>query len=285
MLRFSLLGRVTLRKQTGKRCGHNGPNCIYKLTSPVGKSYVGQTQCITCRFGRYKWGQSHRGTAPIACAVKKYGWGNMKKEVLVEGISEDLLDDEEVRLIAVHDTLCPKGYNVLKGGQRNSGYKRRDGPLVKGPRSEATKGKISQGHAEWRDAKIAQIEDREEAMRVDAFLAKERVLRKQRRAARESMSAEELNAQAKQRRDETWRQKREAKWEAMGLSKEEKDVERQKAEARKRVRATYECKHPGERAALNKEYMKVNWRKYDARGSGLTGNLRANCEAGKATSQ
>ena len=200
----------------------------------------------------------------------------MKKEVLVEGISEELLDAEEIRLIAVHDTLCPKGYNVLKGGQRHSGYKRRDGPLVKGPRSEETKAKVSQGRAEWRDAKIAQIVDKEEARRVDGFLAKQRKLRKERRAARESMSAEDVIAQAKWRREETWRQKREAKWEAMGLSEEEKSVERQKAERRKRVRATYECKHPGERAALNKEYMKANWKKYDARGSGLTGNFLAN---------
>ncbi len=202
----------------------------------------------------------------------------MKKDVLVEGIGEELLDAEETRLITLHDTLCPKGYNVLKGGQRHSGYRRRDGPLVKGPRCEATKAKISQGHAEWRDAKIAQIEDKDEAMRVDEFLAKERKLRKQRRAERESMSAEELKSQAKWRRDETWSQKREAKWEAMGLSEEEKVVERQKADARKRVRATYEQNHPGERATLNKKYMKVHWKQYDARGAGLTGNLRANCE-------
>ena len=201
----------------------------------------------------------------------------MKKEVLVRGISEDLVDDEETRLIAMHDTLCPKGYNVLKGGQRHSGYVRRDGPLVKGPRCEETKAKISQGRGEWRDAKLEEIEDKEEARRVDAFLAEQRKLRKERVAARESMSAEDVKAQAKQRRDETWRQKREAKWEAMGLSEEEKNVQRQKAEASKRVRATYECKHPGERAAQNKEYMKTHWKKYDARGAGLTGNLRANC--------
>ena len=243
----------------------------------MGKGYVGQTQCITCRFARYKWGQSHNGTAPIACAIKKYGWENMKKEVLVDGISEDLVDDEEVRLIAVHDTLCPRGYNVLKGGQRHSGYVRRDGPLVKGPRCEETKAKISQGRGEWRDTKLEEIEDKEEARRVDAFLAEQRRLRKERCAARESMSSEDVKAQAKQRRDETWRQKREAKWEAMGLSEEEKGVQRQKAEASKRVRATYESKHPGERAALNKEYMKAHWKKYDARGAGLTGNLRANC--------
>lgn len=64
---LALLCRVALlklnkhAKQAGKRGGHNKPNCCYKLTSPKGKSYVGQTQCITCRFGRYKRGQSHRG--------------------------------------------------------------------------------------------------------------------------------------------------------------------------------------------------------------------------------
>tara|TARA_B100000809_G_C15033844_1_gene493002 strand:- start:377 stop:1009 length:633 start_codon:yes stop_codon:yes gene_type:complete len=199
----------------------------------------------------------------------------MKKDVLVEGISEELLDAEETRLIAMHDTLCPNGYNIMKGGQRHSGYRRRDGPLVKGPRSEATKAKISQGHAEWRDTKIAQIEDKDEARRVDEYLAKERKLRMQRRAARESMSVEEVKAQAKQRRDETWRQKREAKWEAMGLSEEEKNQERHKAETCKRVRQTYERNHPGERATLFKEYAKANIKKWNAARPSLTGNLRA----------
>lgn len=201
----------------------------------------------------------------------------MKKEVLVEGISEDLLDAEEERLIAVHDTLCPKGYNVLKGGQRHSGYARRDGPLVKGPRCDATKAKISQGRGEWRDAKIAQIADEEEARRVEEYLARQRETRKRRRAASASMSAEDSKADAMQRRDETWRRKREAKWEAMGLSEKEKAAERQKAEARKRVREAYELKNPGKRAASNREYMKVHRKKWNDARPSLTGNLRANC--------
>ena len=193
----------------------------------------------------------------------------MKKEVLVEGISEDLLDAEEVRLIAVHDTLCPKGYNVLKGGKRHSGYRRRDGPLVKGQRCEETKAKISQGHGERRDAIIAQIGDKEEARRVEEFLARQRETR---RATRASVSVEDRKAEAKRCRDETWKRKREEKWEAMGLSEEEKVVKRQKAEANKRHRETYKCNHPGKRAASSREYMKVNAKKYNDSRPSLTGN-------------
>lgn len=238
---------------------------------------MGQTQCITCRFARYKWGQSHNGTAPVACAVKKYGWENVQKEVLLKGMSEDAMDSEEIRMIEVHDTIAPKGYNVLGGGQRHSGYVRRDGPLVKGPRSEATKARISEGFAERRASILEGMEDKEEAQRVSAFLARDREMQKRYRAQKDAASKEEWAAIAKANRAATWERKREERWEALGWTEEQKVKGRKKVEQQKRAREEYERKNPGKRAAESKAYMDVHRKKWNDARPRLTGNLRANC--------
>ena len=202
----------------------------------------------------------------------------MRKEILVKGISEDMLDSEETRLIALHDTLYPKGYNVLKGGQRHSGYKRRDGPLVTGPRSEATKDKISQGFAERRASILAKVADKEEASKVDEFLQRQRQVLARRRTKGRGVSSEDWKACAKERRAETWRLKREAKWEEMGLSEKQKVAKRKKVDQDAKARAAFEERHPGKRAAESKVYMGVHRKKWNDARPKLTGNLRANCQ-------
>jgi len=266
--------------QTHKRgiqCKHTKAYAIYKLTSPIGKGYVGQTQCLVCRFSRYKWGQSHNGKAPIAMAVAKYGWKNMGKEVLVQGLHEDDMDAEEVKQIAKHNTMAPNGYNIQEGGKRHSGYKRSSGPPVKGPRSEATKARISQGFDERRASILEGIKDKEEAQRVSAYLERDREMQKRYRAQKgDDASKEEWAEIAKANRAATWERKREEKWEAMGWTEEQKVEGRKKAEQQKRTREEYERKNPGRRAAENKAYMGVHRKRLNDARPSLTGNLRAN---------
>jgi group I intron endonuclease len=86
---------------------------IYRLTSPPGKSYIGQTiQKIEKRFDQHQKPSSE--CVAILGAIQKYGWENMKKEWF-EVPDEDLNFYEEM-LIALMGTLAPGGYNLTEGG-------------------------------------------------------------------------------------------------------------------------------------------------------------------------
>ena len=91
---------------------------IYKLTSPSGKIYIGQT--------RQKWitrMRQHKnsiyvddgGCRLLKKAIKKYGWNKFEKEVLVGGRDNDL-DTLEKNFIIIFNCLSPNGYNLREGG-------------------------------------------------------------------------------------------------------------------------------------------------------------------------
>ena len=86
---------------------------IYILTSPSGKSYIGQTiHPIEERFKRHQK-KSSRCVA-IFNAIQKYEWGNFEKD-WYECPDEDLNFDEEL-LVREMGTLAPGGYNLKEGG-------------------------------------------------------------------------------------------------------------------------------------------------------------------------
>lgn len=91
---------------------------IYKITSPSGKGYVGQTKRpLNKRLERHrdlKWGNCKL----LKRAIVKYGWHTMQVQVLWTGSNEEL-DAKEVELIREHGTLAPHGYNALLGGDVN----------------------------------------------------------------------------------------------------------------------------------------------------------------------
>lgn len=89
---------------------------VYKYTSPSGKSYIGITSKPLIKRANYN------GTGYTACphfckAIKKYGWENMRSEILYTGLSKEEAEQKEIELIALYDTTNPaKGYNADKGG-------------------------------------------------------------------------------------------------------------------------------------------------------------------------
>ena len=87
---------------------------IYKLTSPSGKAYIGQT--VLSMEERIK---AHLRIGSQCKAVKraidKYGAGNMMVEILME-VPNDLLNHYEVKAIDVYGTYGPRGYNMTPGG-------------------------------------------------------------------------------------------------------------------------------------------------------------------------
>ena len=82
---------------------------IYKITSPSGKIYVGQSRDIKERWKTHKWkaGREQSGRYPLYWSMQKYGIDNHKFEVIEECKFEDL---------NVKERYWQDFYNVLKEG-------------------------------------------------------------------------------------------------------------------------------------------------------------------------
>jgi group I intron endonuclease len=101
---------------------------IYILTSPSGKSYIGQTyRSIQERLREHQKDSSN--CVAIYNAIKFHGWENFEKD-WYECPDDDLNKHEEL-MVEVLGTLAPGGYNLKEGGGN-------------GKHSEETKKKISE---------------------------------------------------------------------------------------------------------------------------------------------
>lgn len=155
----------TARRQ--RRGGHVRTPTIYKITSPSGKVYVGQTVWPAVRL--HKHSQPGNGCPILGNAVEKYGWDAMKVEILRGGtdavggaVREDELDALEVAFIQQFDCLEPNGYNVQKGGKvawRGLQGLSRTSP--RGPRSAETVAKIKATWERKRNARLADLPEEE----------------------------------------------------------------------------------------------------------------------------
>jgi hypothetical protein len=57
-------------------------------------------------------------------AIHKHGWENFTKEILIDDVPEEDLDNLEINYIAFYDSFnIKKGYNRTKGGVGASGYR------------------------------------------------------------------------------------------------------------------------------------------------------------------
>ena len=125
------------------------------ITSPKGKSYIGQTiRSISERFKEHQ--KDNSKCVAIYGAIKKYGWENFEKE-WYECPDKDLNDHEEL-MIEVLGTLAPDGYNLKEGGDN-------------GKLSDETKQKIGDAHR----GKYVSVETRQKQR--EAQLGKEGYMR------------------------------------------------------------------------------------------------------------
>ena len=89
---------------------------IYKYTFPNGKIYVGKTKTnIEQRAGSN--GCRYGDNTLVGRAIRKYGWINVKKEILLDNLSESEANKKEreiIRELDANNRLC--GYNLTKGG-------------------------------------------------------------------------------------------------------------------------------------------------------------------------
>ena len=103
---------------------------------PTGKRYVG----ITRQDVKRRWGGNgcaYTKSQYFAKAIAKYGWDNIKHEILFTGLSKSEAEAKEIELIAQYDlTNHNNGYNIAKGG----------GGTIGVTASEETRRKLSISH-------------------------------------------------------------------------------------------------------------------------------------------
>lgn len=96
---------------------------VYMHTCPNGKKYIG----ITGREPELRWhnGHGYDKNKPFWNAIVKYGWDNIRHEILCEGLTQAEACEKEAELIAKHQSNNPAyGYNRSCGGQSGCrGYK------------------------------------------------------------------------------------------------------------------------------------------------------------------
>lgn len=95
---------------------------VYKHTTPNGKVYIG----ITSRKPEYRWndGKGYKNNKHFDNAIKKYGWDNIKHEILYDGLEETQAKLMEISLIHYYKSNDPEyGYNITAGGDGVLGYK------------------------------------------------------------------------------------------------------------------------------------------------------------------
>lgn len=91
---------------------------IYSVTSPSGKSYIGQTrQGPDIRWRKHcSDARNNNGCPLLGAAIRRYGKDNFTHKIL-EVCNLETIDDRERFWIQELNTCYPEGYNILIGGQ------------------------------------------------------------------------------------------------------------------------------------------------------------------------
>lgn len=98
---------------------------VYKHTTPSGKVYIG----ITHQKPEYRWGKEGNGYKSnnhFSNAIKKYGWENIKHEIIAEVTTQSQAEAIEKNLINYYKSYdSGYGYNKALGGHALSPESRR----------------------------------------------------------------------------------------------------------------------------------------------------------------
>ena len=99
---------------------------VYKHTSPSNKVYIGITSQSPNR--RWRNGNGYKGQTYFWRAIQKYGWNNIKHEILFDKLTKEEAEQKEIELIAHYKSNDETyGYNMSTGGESGSkGYKYSD---------------------------------------------------------------------------------------------------------------------------------------------------------------
>ena len=89
---------------------------IYKITSPSGKVYIGQTKNYKKRMAEHK--SKNSNCILVKRAIQKYR-DKMIYEIIEENVPDESLNDREIFWIKELNCLTPNGLNCVEGGNAN----------------------------------------------------------------------------------------------------------------------------------------------------------------------
>ena len=90
---------------------------VYCHTFPNGKKYIGiSSDCEN----RWRNGKGYETQPKMDRAIQKYGWENIKHDIVLSGLSKEQANELEKYLIAELNTI-QNGYNVTIGGDTVNG--------------------------------------------------------------------------------------------------------------------------------------------------------------------
>lgn len=117
---------------------------IYKITSPTGKVYIGQSVDINKRFRVYRSSTFYNKQTLLARSLKKHGHENHLFEIIIECLP-DQLNEMEVFYIKDHNSFNSEtGLNLKSGGQNGGSCSDLAKEKLRKPKSKETKEKLRQ---------------------------------------------------------------------------------------------------------------------------------------------
>jgi group I intron endonuclease len=203
-------------KRKYQKRDHTKDPLVYKLTNMInGKGYVGKARHSSDRmrehrtYGAQKM-RSGKKTQAVDQAIHKYGWENFKVEWLETNIEDEKLLEREAFHMRKHDTMAPKGYNILKPGVEVVSM---HDPEVRARwelrNPEGTKKAVATLTAK-REAKLGEMDD-EDATKLGRRLEMGRAREKKRHAGEEMPPDTRYTAETNAKRSKVWADKRAAK--------------------------------------------------------------------------
>lgn len=124
---------------------------VYMHTAPNGKVYIGMTGSSPEK--RWNGGHGYRNNPYFWNTIVKYGWCNIKHDILFSGLTKKEAEQKEIELIAAHKSTNPAfGFNCENGGscagRVSEKTKQKISVAMKGkqhkPMSDETRRKISE---------------------------------------------------------------------------------------------------------------------------------------------
>jgi group I intron endonuclease len=86
---------------------------VYLHTFPNGKHYIGLTMQEPRK--RFMNGRGYKKCPKMWSAIQKYGWENVRHDILYSGLTKEEAEATEIRLIKEYDSI-DNGYNIQHGG-------------------------------------------------------------------------------------------------------------------------------------------------------------------------
>lgn len=99
--------------------GKSDKYLVYTITSPEGRVYVGKSKASwSGLWKRQRYGHGYEHHTELYADIKKFGWGNFKRECVAKNLTREEASQLEADTIERLGSLYPNGYNKSSGGDK-----------------------------------------------------------------------------------------------------------------------------------------------------------------------